>query len=67
MEIASKYNPKSVESKWYNFWLSEKINHSEPDNSKKAFTIVIPPPNITGALHMGHALNNILQDTFASR
>ncbi|MCP4482527.1 MAG: valine--tRNA ligase [bacterium] len=64
MKIVSKYEPKSIEEKWYDFWLEQKINQGKPDASKKAYTIVIPPPNITGALHMGHALNNILQDVF---
>jgi valyl-tRNA synthetase len=64
MEINSKYQPNQVESKWYKFWLDNKINHATVDNTKKPFTIVIPPPNITGSLHMGHALNNILQDIF---
>ncbi|MFC1512417.1 valine--tRNA ligase [bacterium] len=64
MEINSQYNPKDTEQKWYEFWLKNRINHSEPDENKNPFTIVIPPPNITGALHMGHALNNILQDIF---
>ncbi|MCM8831398.1 MAG: valine--tRNA ligase [Candidatus Omnitrophica bacterium] len=64
MEISSKYNPNEVEKKIYSFWLgldafSAKINHS-----KKPFVIVIPPPNITGILHMGHALNNTIQDVF---
>ncbi len=63
MEISSKYQPEIVEQKWYDFWLENKINHADP-TSQKSFTIVIPPPNITGALHMGHALNNTLQDVF---
>lgn len=62
MEIPKVYNPKDTE-KWYNFWLEKGyfFSHSEPEG-RKPFTIVIPPPNITGSLHMGHALNNTLQD-----
>ncbi len=61
-ELPKAYNPKETEPKILNFWLEKKYYHSEIDNSKKPFVIVIPPPNITGALHMGHALNNTLQD-----
>lgn len=60
--LATKYNPKEIEDKWYSFWEDEKLFHSVPDSSKKPYTIVIPPPNITGVLHIGHALNNTLQD-----
>ncbi|MGC8728658.1 MAG: valine--tRNA ligase [Elusimicrobiales bacterium] len=56
------YEPKSVENKWIDIWQKEKIFFPKIDKSKKPFTVVIPPPNITGALHMGHALNNTLQD-----
>ena len=62
MEIPTKYNPKVTEKRWYDFWLERKYFHSEPRPEMKPYTIVIPPPNITGSLHMGHALNNILQD-----
>ncbi len=62
MELAARYDPKSVEEKWYSFWMDNGYFHAEADKSKKPFTIVIPPPNITGSLHMGHALNNVLQD-----
>lgn len=64
MEISSKFQPNEIEEKWYNYWMKKGINHSEIDKIKESFTIVIPPPNITGALHMGHALNNTLQDIF---
>lgn len=63
-EIPKAYNPSSVEDKWYKYWLDNKLFHSEPDESKEPYTIVIPPPNITGYLHMGHILNNTLQDIF---
>ncbi|MFH1783284.1 MAG: valine--tRNA ligase [bacterium] len=62
MEIAPKYDPKDVEGKWYAEWKLKQYFHALADKDKKPFTIVIPPPNITGSLHMGHALNNILQD-----
>ncbi len=56
------YNPKEVEDRLYKMWLDKKYFHAKIDYSKKPFTIVIPPPNITGQLHMGHALNNTIQD-----
>ena len=62
MELEKVYNFKDIEKKWYEFWLKEKYFMSKPDKTRKTFTIVIPPPNVTGALHMGHALNNVLQD-----
>lgn len=61
-ELAKTYNPKDIEDKLYQKWLDKKYFHAEVDRSKKPFTIVIPPPNITGQLHMGHALDNTLQD-----
>ena len=67
MEIAPKYEPRAVEDKWYSFWLEKKMFHSEPDPSRKPFTIVIPPPNVTGVLHMGHMLNNTIQDVLVRR
>ena len=66
MEIASKYNPAEVEDKWYKFWMEKKFFHSEPD-SREPYTIVIPPPNVTGVLHMGHMLNNTIQDILVRR
>ncbi|HAX62297.1 MAG TPA: valine--tRNA ligase, partial [Elusimicrobia bacterium] len=62
MEIPKIYEPKNVEAKWLKEWENKKLFHSEPDTSKKPFSIVIPPPNVTGSLHIGHALNNLLQD-----
>ncbi|MCD6246326.1 valine--tRNA ligase [candidate division WOR-3 bacterium] len=56
------YKPSEYEDKIYKFWLKENLFHSEPDETKKPFTIVIPPPNVTDKLHIGHALNNTLQD-----
>jgi len=61
-DIPKAYNPAAIEDKWYSVWEQNKVFHSEPDNSKQPFTIVIPPPNITGSLTMGHILNNTLQD-----
>ena len=66
MELASKYNPAEVEGKWYKYWEDNKLFHSEPDG-REPFTIVIPPPNVTGVLHMGHMLNNTIQDILVRR
>ena len=60
--IPKTYDPASVEKKWYQYWEENHLFHAEPEPAKKPFTIVIPPPNITGQLHMGHALDNTLQD-----
>ena len=61
MELASKYNPADVEGKWYQYWLDHKLFSSKPDG-REPYTVVIPPPNVTGVLHMGHMLNNTIQD-----
>ena len=61
-ELAKTYDPGSIEDRLYQKWLDKKYFHAEVDHSKKPFTIVIPPPNITGQLHMGHALDNTMQD-----
>ncbi len=61
-ELAKQYNPAEVEDRIYSMWLDNKYFHAEPDSSKKPFTVVIPPPNVTGQLHMGHALDETLQD-----
>ena len=61
-ELAKTYNPKEIEQAIYDNWLEQKYFHAACDENKKPFTIVMPPPNITGQLHMGHALNNTLQD-----
>jgi valyl-tRNA synthetase len=65
-EISSKYNPQSIEDKWYSYWLDQKYFHSEPDE-REAYSVVIPPPNVTGVLHMGHMLNNTIQDVLTRR
>ena len=62
MEMEKTYNPAAIEEKMYDRWLQKKYFHAEVDRSKKPFTIVMPPPNITGQLHMGHALDNTMQD-----
>ena len=66
MAIADKYLPQEIESKWYDYWIEKNLFHSEPDE-REPYTIVIPPPNVTGMLHMGHMLNNTLQDVLVRR
>ena len=61
-ELAKNYDPKDIEDRLYKKWEKKKYFHAEPDETRKPFTIVIPPPNITGQLHMGHALDNTMQD-----
>jgi len=61
-ELAPRYNPKDVEDKWYKVWEEKGLFKARPNPEKKPYTIVIPPPNVTGILHMGHALNNTVQD-----
>ena len=61
-ELSKTYDPKDIEDRLYSKWLEKKYFHAEVDETKKPFTIVIPPPNITGQLHMGHALDNTMQD-----
>ena len=60
--LSPRYDPKPVESRWYAAWAERRYFHAEPDGDGTPYCIVIPPPNVTGALHMGHALNNTLQD-----
>src|SRR5690606_1001501 len=57
-----RYEPSSIEDKWYEYWLANKLFKSTPNPEKEPYTIVIPPPNVTGVLHMGHMLNNTIQD-----
>ena len=66
MQIADKYSPEQIEQKWYDFWIEKNLFHSTPDE-REPYTIVIPPPNVTGMLHMGHMLNNTLQDVLVRR
>ena len=65
-ELATKYNPTEVEDKWYRYWLDNDLFKSVPDE-REPYTIVIPPPNVTGVLHMGHMLNNTIQDILIRR
>ena len=67
MQIADKYSPQDIEAKWYEYWVDNRLFHSEVDPERKPYTIVIPPPNVTGMLHMGHMLNNTLQDVLVRR
>ncbi|MFC1805102.1 valine--tRNA ligase [Candidatus Omnitrophota bacterium] len=61
-DLAARYNPRDVEDKWYKYWEKQNYFSAKPAPLKKPFSIVIPPPNVTGILHMGHALNNTIQD-----
>ncbi|MBI5327184.1 MAG: valine--tRNA ligase [Deltaproteobacteria bacterium] len=64
-ELDKVYNPKAVEEKWLRYWLETQLFRADVDSAKPVFSMVIPPPNVTGSLHMGHALNNTLQDILA--
>jgi valyl-tRNA synthetase len=66
MELSAKYNPSELEDKLYKFWIDNKFFKSLPDN-REAYSVVIPPPNVTGILHMGHILNNTIQDILVRR
>lgn len=66
MEIPSKYDPEITENRWYDYWMEHNYFHSEPDG-REPYTIIIPPPNVTGVLHMGHMLNNTIQDLLTRR
>ena len=66
MQIPSKYNAVEAENKWYDYWMKNNYFHSTPDD-REPYTIVIPPPNVTGVLHMGHMLNNTIQDVLIRR
>ncbi|MFM7646373.1 MAG: valine--tRNA ligase [Sphingomonadales bacterium] len=66
MELSKNFEHASAESKWYRHWIENGYFHSEPDN-REPFTVVIPPPNVTGVLHMGHCLNNTIQDILVRR
>ncbi|MGJ3235177.1 valine--tRNA ligase [Marivirga sp.] len=67
MSLATKYNPSDIEDKWYKHWMEQKFFASKPDPKKEPYTIVIPPPNVTGVLHMGHMMNNTIQDVLIRR
>jgi valyl-tRNA synthetase len=66
-ELSKAYEPQAVESKWYQYWLDRKFFVADPGSPKPAYSIVIPPPNVTGVLHMGHVLNNTIQDILARK
>ena len=66
-EIPKAYEPQSVEDKWYDFWLKQNCFTADATSAKPAYSIVIPPPNVTGMLHMGHVLNNTIQDILARK
>ncbi len=61
-QLEKVYAPKDVESKWYKYWQEKRYFHAKNGTGKKSFVIVIPPPNVTGMLTMGHVLNNTIQD-----
>ena len=67
MSLSTKYSPAEVEDKWYQYWMEKGFFHSEPNPNKEPYTIVIPPPNVTGVLHMGHMLNNTIQDVLVRK
>lgn len=67
MTLSTKYNPSAVEDKWYHYWMEKGFFHSEPNPDKEPYCVVIPPPNVTGVLHMGHMLNNTIQDILVRR
>ena len=66
MSVVKTYQPKNIEDKWYSYWMKKGYFNSTPDE-REPYTIVIPPPNVTGVLHMGHMLNNTLQDVLIRR
>src|SRR6266700_7215206 len=66
-ELSKGYEPRPVESKWYQYWLDRKYFVANPASPKPAYSIVIPPPNVTGVLTLGHVLNNTIQDILARR
>lgn len=66
MELPAIYDPSITEDKWYSYWLKHRFFHSVPDDRPK-YSVVIPPPNVTGVLHMGHMLNNTIQDVLVRR
>src|SRR5829696_6397492 len=66
-EIPKVYEPQAVEQKWYQFWLDQKCFVADPKSSKPPYSIVMPPPNVTGVLHLGHVLNNTIQDILSRK
>ena len=66
-ELSKAYEPQAVEAKWYARWLAEGVFKADPASPKPAYSIVMPPPNVTGVLTLGHVLNNTIQDILARR
>ncbi|HEV8543253.1 MAG TPA: class I tRNA ligase family protein, partial [Verrucomicrobiae bacterium] len=66
-EIPKTYDPATVETKWYQYWMEQRLFMADAHSRKAAYSIVIPPPNVTGILHMGHVLNNTIQDILARK
>src|SRR5579871_3516014 len=66
-EIPKAYEPQAVEAKWYDFWQQNNLFTANAASKKPAYSIVIPPPNVTGVLHMGHVLNNTIQDVLSRK
>src|SRR5579862_6428240 len=66
-EISKAYEPGAVEARWYQFWLDKNLFVADAASKKPAYSIVIPPPNVTGVLHLGHVLNNTIQDILARK
>src|SRR5210317_2006924 len=66
-ELPKAYEPQEVEKKWYSTWLDNHCFHADESSEKEGYSIVIPPPNVTGILHLGHVLNNTIQDILARR
>ena len=62
MSSTTQYHPQAIEDRWYAYWLEQGFFHAQPNSHKKPYTVVMPPPNVTGILHMGHVLNNTIQD-----
>lgn len=67
MQLSKTYNPAEVEDKWYKYWMDNGYFHADANSAKPKYSIVIPPPNVTGVLHMGHMLNNTIQDILTRR
>ena len=67
MSTAPAYNPQAIEAKWYAHWLAQGFFHAKPDPTTSPYTMVMPPPNVTGSLHMGHVLNNTIQDVLVRK
>ncbi len=66
MELTKNFEPTAIEEKWYRHWLEQNYFSSQPDN-RPSFTVVIPPPNVTGVLHMGHTLNETVQESLCAK